>query len=168
MRNFQRFAQVFQVLIRPLEAMLRPLLRETHDFEASGTLGFIIRIKGSQQVGTAICDEKASRTWASRIINTWSQLVTEDALEKNFSPDACAKSSVSLQASCQFIFSVSSLSTYFSTLHGGEGPYSRWGRRPEPEALKSDTIAVSGALGHDIGNSSGPYSTTSRCKSAFN
>ena len=33
-------------------------------------------------------------------------------------------------------FSVSSLSTYFSTLHGGEGPYSRWGRRPEPEALK--------------------------------
>ena len=36
MRNFQGFAQVFQV---------------------SGTLGFIIIVKGSQQVGTAICDE---------------------------------------------------------------------------------------------------------------
>ena len=71
------------------------------------------------------------------IINTWSQLVTEDALEKNFSPDACAKSPVNLQASCQFIFSVScSFSTYFTTPHGREGPYSRWGRRPEPEALK--------------------------------
>ena len=102
---------------------------ESHDFEASGTLGFIIIIKGSQQVRTAICDEnrfEASRTWGSVIINTWSQLVTEDALEKNFSPDACAKSPVSLQASCQFIFPVSSLTTYFGTLHGGEGPYSRW------------------------------------------
>ena len=39
-------------------------------------------------------------------------------------------------------FSVSSLSTYFSTLHGGEGPYSRWGRRPEPEALKSGLPVV--------------------------
>ena len=57
---------------------------------------------------------------------------------KEFSPDACAKSPVSLQASCQFIFSVSYyLSTYFTTIDGEEGPYSRWGRRPEPEALKS-------------------------------
>ena len=78
---------------------------------------------------------EASRTWVCKIINTWSQLVTEDALEKNFSPDAGAKSPVSLQASCQFMFSVSSLSTYFTTPHGGEGPYRCWGRRPEPEAL---------------------------------
>ena len=47
---------------------------------------------------------EASRTWGSIIINTWSQLVTEDALENNFSPDACAKTPLSLQASCQFIF----------------------------------------------------------------
>ena len=81
---------------------------------------------------------EASRTWGAVIINTRSQPVTEDALKKNFNPDACAKSPASLQASCQFIFSVSySLRTYFITPHGGEGPYSCWGPRPEPEALKS-------------------------------
>ena len=99
-------AYIFEALMKPFEAVLRPARKIFAQFEAS-------------------------RTWGSVII-TWSQLVTEDALEKNFSPDACAKSPVSLQASCRFFFRL----RFKHTPHGGEGPYSRWGRRPEPEALK--------------------------------
>ena len=58
-------------------------------------------------------------------------------------PHFCAKSPVNLQASCQLIFSVSyPFSKYFTTPHGGEGPYSRWGRRPQPETLKSGNAAA--------------------------
>ena len=112
-KDLPRFSSFNKAAWRHVEAILRPawgiknetILGESRDFEASGTLGFIIIIEGSQQVGTAICNWfEASRAWGFIIISTWSQLVTEDAFEKNFSPDACAKSPVSLQASCQFIF----------------------------------------------------------------
>ena len=63
---------------------------------------------------------EASGTWGSIIINKWSHLVTEDSLEKNFSPDTCTKSPLSLQASCNSFFPSSLLEAHTS-LH--EGPY---------------------------------------------